>query len=98
MQTTAVFAWEGNEADAPFPLRQRLDALEPPKCFKNSRGAGSRPAALFGTSKAAPSPSDALFKNDPSSATSEIISEYRVISPRSMSSAEITSHSPISQD
>jgi len=37
MQTTAVFAWEGNEADAPFPLRHRLDVLESPKCFKNSQ-------------------------------------------------------------
>jgi hypothetical protein len=34
MKTLIAFAWEGNAADAPYPLSHRLDVLDTPKCFK----------------------------------------------------------------
>jgi hypothetical protein len=34
MQTSTGLAWVGNAADAPYPLRHRLDARGTPKCFK----------------------------------------------------------------
>jgi len=54
MQTSTEFAWEGNAADAPYPLRQRLDAGDTPKCFKilggraaeGQAGSQSGPTAL----------------------------------------------------